>query len=149
VYTTSLFLKHRKEYLLDYDLSAIDIGSPPKTGALSDQKAHSASPLQRWWYERLVDGHITADLTKWETEIPTDALHEDYITFCQRQGYKRPKTSSEFGKALKEWIPGVEKARPSKNKNRKYVYRISTLEVCRRQYDRLTMGTNQWDDVGL
>ena len=41
------------QYLLDYDLSATDVGSPPKTAALMDQKRHSSSALQRWWYERL------------------------------------------------------------------------------------------------
>ena len=135
------------QYLLDYDLSAIDVGSPPKTNALMDQKAYSASPLQNWWYERLVDGHITSERTKWDTEIPTDTLYEDYITFCQKLGIKRPKSPSAFGKELKALVPALERARPSNKKSRKYVYRLGELEVCRRNFDRLTMSTHDWDEA--
>jgi len=135
------------QYLLDYDLSATDVGSPPKTNALMDQKAYTASPLQSWWYERLVDGHITSERTKWDTEIPTDTLHEDYITFCQNQGIKRPKAPSAFGKELKALVPELERARPSNKKSRKYVYRLGELDVCRRNFDRLTMSSHHWDEA--
>ena len=135
------------QYLLDYDLSATDVGSPPKTDGLMDQKAYSASPLQAWWYERLVDGHITSERTKWDTEIPTDTLHEDYITFCQKQGIKRPKPPSAFGKELKALVPELERARPSNKNSRKYVYRLGELDVCRRNFDRLTMSSHDWDEA--
>ena len=79
----------------------------------------------------MVDGHITSDRTKWDTEIPTDTLHEDYITFCQKQGIKRPKPPSAFGKELKALVPELERARSSNKKSRRYVYRLSELDVCR------------------
>ncbi len=46
------------DYLLDYEPYGIDVGQPPRTLALMDQKVHSYSSVQSWWYERLMGGHL-------------------------------------------------------------------------------------------
>jgi hypothetical protein len=131
-------------YLLDYDLYGIDVGRPPRTSALMDQKAHSSSSVQGWWYERLMEGHLTSEVKKWDAEISTDTLYEDYRDFNQKMGVKRPSAPSAFGKSLRALIPTLERSRPSKGKGRSYVYRIPPLETCRRQFDLHTMGNHDW-----
>jgi hypothetical protein len=135
-------------YLLDYDLYGIDVGRPPRTSALLDQKAYSSSPVQSWWYERLMDGYLTSERTKWDAEISTDTLYEDYRDFSQSMGVRRPLAPSAFGKSLKALIPGLERDRPSKGKSRGYVYRMPPLETCRRYFDIYTMGSHDWPEAG-
>ena len=132
------------QYLLDYDLSVTDVGSPPKTAALMDQKRHSSSPLESWWYERLSEGQITAEQKTWKTEFSTTLLYEDYVEFSKDLGVKRRLPQSAFGKQLKALVPDLERCRVTRGKSREWVYRLSTLKDCRRHFDRLTMGGNDW-----
>ena len=132
------------QYLLDYDLSATDVGSPPKTAALMDQKRHSSSALQTWWYERLSEGQITAGQKTWKTEFSTTLLYEDYVVFSQNLGVKRRLPQSAFGKQLKALVPDLDRCRVTRGRSREWVYRLSTLKDCRRHFDRLTMGGNDW-----
>jgi hypothetical protein len=132
------------QYLLDYDLSVTDVGSPPKTAALMDQKRHSSSPLESWWYERLSEGQITAEKKTWKIELSTTLLYEDYVVFSQNLGVKRRLPQSAFGKQLKALVPDLERCRVTRGKSREWVYRLSTLKDCRRHFDRLTMGGNDW-----
>ncbi len=131
--------------LLSFDLTGIDVGSPPRTNALLKQKAFSASPLQKWWYERISDGHILSDQSKWETEIRCSALHEDYLLFTRTHGVKYPLAPSAFGKALRDICPSLTRARPSDDKKRYYIYRLDTLDICRQDFDRITMSQHDWD----
>ena len=96
-----------------------------------------------------MDGYITSQHTKWETEINTSTLHEDYIDFSQKQGIRYRLAQSTFGKELKILTPGLQRGRAAKGRSRQYVYRISSLEACRQHYDRLTMGTNDWQNDDL
>ena len=68
------------QYLLDYDLNGISLGSPPSTQALSNQKHHSSSLIQKWWFERLMEGHITSDSSNWKPHIRSDELYQDYLS---------------------------------------------------------------------
>jgi len=131
-------------YLLEYDLSGIDLGSPPRTEALRDQKEHSASPVQNWWLERLMDGYTTSDGTDWKSDIRADALYENYCDVSEKVGIKRRVASMAFGKELKTLIPGLERDRIQKQKNRYWAYRIPDLQACRRHFDHITRSDHDW-----
>jgi hypothetical protein len=131
-------------HLLDYDLAGTAVGSPPRTAALGDQKGHSASPVQNWWFERLMDGHITSDEARWKPDIRTETLYEDYINFSEKIGVKRRANQIAFGKELKTIIPHFERCRITKGKHRYWAYRIPSLDACRRQFDLLTKGEHDW-----
>jgi hypothetical protein len=131
-------------YLLEYDLAGAAVGSPPRTTALEDQKQHSASPVQNWWFEKLMDGCTTSENSAWKAVIPTDTLYEDYVDFSQNIGVKRRVAQSAFGKELKTLIPDFERCRITKGKSRNWVYRIPALEACRRHFDLLTRSEHDW-----
>ena len=131
-------------YLLEYDLAGAAVGSPPRTTALEDQKQHSASPVQNWWFERLMDGCTTSEISTWKAVIPTDVFYEDYVDFSQNIGVKRRVTQSAFGKELKTLIPDFERCRITKGKSRNWVYQIPALEACRRHFDLLTRSKHDW-----
>lgn len=131
-------------YLLEYDLAGASVGSPPRTTALGDQKQHSASPVQSWWFERLLDGCTTSESAAWEADIQTVILYDDYVQFSKKIGLKWRVTQSAFGKELKTLIPDFERCRVTKGKSRIWVYRILALEVCRRHFDLLTRSEHDW-----
>ena len=131
-------------YLLEYDLSGIALGSPPQTQALQDQKTYSASPVQNWWLERLIDGHTMSEGNNWVTEVHTERLYEDYYECSEKIGIKRRASSMGFGKELRKLIPEFERVRIQKDKQRHWVYRISDLEECRRHFDLITRGEHDW-----
>jgi hypothetical protein len=131
-------------YLLEYDLAGTNLGSPPRTAALRDQKEHSASPVQNWWLERLMDGYTTSDGTDWKPDIRTDTLYEDYCEVSTMVGIKRRVASMAFGKELKTLIPGLERFRTQKHKNRYWAYQIPDLQACRRHFDHITGSDHGW-----
>ena len=131
-------------YLLEYDLAGTNLGSPPRTEALRDQKEHSASPVQNWWFERLMDGYTTSDGTEWKPDMRTDTLYEDYCEVSKMVGIKRRVASMAFGKELKTLIPGLERVRTQKHKNRYWAYRIPDLQACRRHFDHITRSDHDW-----
>jgi len=131
-------------YLLEYDLAGTNLRSPPRTEALRDQKAHSASPVQNWWLERLVDGHTVSDGSNWTTDIRTDTLYRDYCDVSETVGIKRRASSMAFGKELKMLIPEFERVRIQKNKSRYWVYQISDLQTCRHHFDQITRSEHDW-----
>jgi hypothetical protein len=131
-------------YLLNYDLAGTTVGSPPRTNALRDQKEHSASPVQNWWFGRLMDGHTTSDGANWKTKIRTDTLYEDYFGFSEKIGVKRRVTNVSFGKELKILSPDFERVRITNGKHRYWAYRIPDLESCRRHFDLRTGSEYDW-----
>ena len=45
-------------YLLNFDLSQVDLRTIPKTAALLDQQIESMTPEQAWWFETLMRGAL-------------------------------------------------------------------------------------------
>ena len=131
-------------YLLEFDLSGIDLGKPPQTQALCDQKEYSASPLQSWWFEKLMDGETIKDSTKWADQIRTEALYEDYCETCETLGVKRRLSPNAFGKELRKLAPGFEKIRITERGNRKWSYSIPGLDSCRNHFELITRHKHDW-----
>ena len=131
-------------YLLEYDLVGTSVGSPPRTTALEDQKQHSASPVQSWWFERLMDGHTKSEGSIWKTDIHTDTLYEGYVDFSKNIGVQRRASNIAFGKELKVLIPDLDKHRINEGKTRHWAYLIPDLLTCRRHFDLLTMSEHDW-----
>jgi len=131
-------------YLLEYDLAGTSVGLPPQTTALEDQKQYSASPIQSWWFERLMDGHTKSEGSIWKTDIRTDTLYEGYVEFSENIGVRRRASNIAFGKELKALIPDLVKNRITKGAIRHWAYLIPDLQTCRRHYDYLTRSEHDW-----
>ncbi len=131
-------------YLLDYDLTGIDLGSFPDTQALQDQKTYSATPVQQWWFERLTDGATLSEGRTWLSEIPIDRIYGDYREVATSVGVKRLLSKTGFGKELKRLAPGIKRKRSSKGKNRDWLYELPGLDECRRNFDQLTRSKHDW-----
>ncbi len=131
-------------FLLNYDLEGVDLGKFPQTDALREQKILSMTPVQRWWFDRLMDGAVTSDDSKWINQVETHAVHEDFLKHSSAIGYSRRSSETELGIALNKLVPGLDRKRRSRNKDRNWCYVFPDLPECRAHFDRLTGNRNPW-----
>lgn len=148
--------------LLDtWDISDFNVRDVPQTEALKDQKRLSLSPFEQWWFERLCDGNITTDYDGWPEKVPTDILHIDYLTYCDRMRYQYRDTKNTLSKKLMRLNPGMINLPPFKWKVKEYDERdgmgvvkskskrgksLPDLATCRSNWDEV-YGSQPWDAV--
>src|SRR5262249_47330144 len=56
-------------FLLNYDLTGVNLRAIPKTAALQDQKIRSMDVIERWWFDVLKRGYIKLSMIEWTMPI--------------------------------------------------------------------------------
>ena len=86
-------------YLLNFDLSQVDLRTVPKTAALLDQQLESMTPEQAWWFEALMRGALPS--RPQGINEPRVCLKDDlfnlYILHARIQGISRRSTETKIG----------------------------------------------------
>jgi phage/plasmid-associated DNA primase len=131
--------------LLGYDYSGVNLRQPPMTAGLFDQKRHSMDPAARWWFDRLMTGHILPSLypagEDWPTEIPRQELWQDYTATIEGIGTRSDRaTQTELGQKLKKFLPEgfpreVRRSMPGCEKSVRF-YGLPTRTECRDHFAR-------------
>ena len=134
------------DFLMNYDLHGVALGKFPKTSALQEQKLHSMTPVQKWWFDRLMDGTVCSEDRKWINAVATHMVHEDFVKHSSGIGYSRRSTQTELGAALKKLVPGLDKKRRGNGQNRHWHYIFPDLAECRAAFDRLMGAKNPWPE---
>ena len=133
-------------FLLHYPINKAAIRKPFRTAALSEQIAHSLSPIEEWFFDMLEDGVLTQD-GNGEGICLTYLLHDDYVKKTS-YGRKRPYGKSRFGSWLHTKVPGLKKLRlkPEDDGTRVAYYQFPPLEECRKAFDsqRTWPEPNEW-----
>ena len=100
-------------FLLDRDLSGLELRRIPRTDALAEKQLRSLDSVGQWLYAALDAGGFEeqgtggiAEFCSWPTESAITEVHACYLFYCKRHSYLRPAPSSGFGKRLKELLPG-------------------------------------------
>lgn len=91
--------------LLTYPLPGYNVRSVPKTDALSDQKVHSLSPEEEWWYNKLCDGRVFSGLDEWPTSVTRTELFDDYASHMQKIGRNFRASPTVIGRFLHRVTP--------------------------------------------
>ena len=91
-------LRHR-------DLSAYRPHEIPVTEALRQQKILSLAPHEKWWLQKLNDGRLLPGHEGWRTEVPRDALYDDYIAVTGKAGVSPRAIATEVGIHLMKLLP--------------------------------------------
>ncbi len=134
-------------FLMNYDLSGIDLRDYPQTSALMEQKLHSMPPVEQFWYSRLESGILINGSTKWDVEAPVKSLYRDFVSFCIDVGVRHKPCDSEFGIQLRKIVPKLSNAKGSKSKygeHRPNVYRVPELAECREKFCELMNYKIEW-----
>jgi hypothetical protein len=91
-------------FLLDVDVSQVNLKVPPVTEGLDEQKLESLTPVQAWWHECLSEGRIVGAGTslEWGDEVPTVVLSAAVSSYYRMQGVRnRVPTLRNIMKELK------------------------------------------------
>jgi len=139
-------------YLMNYDLSDIDLRKFPQTAALREAKLLSASPAQKFWYNVLETGclHYSIEDGWGEGAVRTDYLHESYVGFVNNMGIKHKASDTELGMQLKKMLPadGFKKERRTVSEYsrtaRKNCYVFPSLAESRKAYERFINSEIDW-----
>jgi len=136
-------------YLLDFDLSGIDINAAPNTQALVDQKVQSLDNVHTWWLNCLEQGVIAgADFEDWPPHVECSRMQAAFRRFCQdRRVTARLPDPRAFGKELKKCAPSVEHVRKSRQSDgsQPYVYTLPAIDKARADWDTFIGRKGEWE----
>jgi len=140
------------KYLLDFDLSKVDLRRIPVTEALFDQKLKSLGDVESWWYDRLWSGSVLTAHIAWETIVPREAMRNAYWTHSKETGWRRRATQEDFRKRLSKMVP-VGESRPWMNdsssvdptaRRRTWCYTLPALAEAREAFTQYAGWVPAW-----
>jgi hypothetical protein len=156
---TSGGLEALLHYLLDYDLSTINLRQIPRTPALFEQITASMSAFDKFWLDRLTSGELFELVTNralsgfietfgcyntdWPAEVRVADLNTEFQLYCKELNVRYRTTNTQMGKALSQSCPSVERKRGSTGR-RDYYYQIPSLQVCRTEFERRVKMKIDW-----
>ncbi|MFV1851626.1 MAG: primase-helicase family protein [Thalassospira sp.] len=139
-------------YLLSFDLDSVNLNDIPKTAALADQKLASLSPEESWWLNCLRRGFVQYNSegggsAMWSDYVAVEDAYANYLAWVTARGRRFPLTEEMFGRTINKLVPGIEKGRKRISGNRKYVYHMPKLEVCRDAFAEMIRTPIDWSEV--
>lgn len=140
---------HLLRYLLNFDLSTVDVNCAPQTQALLDQKIATMEPMPNWWHDCLSEGSVASgDFGgAWPTVVPTHRLRTAFEAWARRHNIKsRLKSDVEFGKKLKSMAPSILHKKIRVDGHLNYGYEFPSLDKVREDWDAFVGHTEQWGE---
>ncbi|MCR4345700.1 MAG: hypothetical protein NUV55_00620 [Sulfuricaulis sp.] len=133
-------------YLLDFDLTGIDLNEAPATQGLLDQKHASLGMTEEWWLECLRDGKIVGgDFDGWPETTDTEQLRQAFSRHAKTRGIRsRLPEATAIGRALAK-CAGVERKRVRHGEKLGYAYSIPALGTARDSWERYIGHRVEWE----
>lgn len=135
-------------YLMDFDLTNIDVNTAPKTDALGEQKVESLEPFHQFWMDSLKDGRLAeSDFSQdWATAVPKDGVRIAYERYLKRRQIgSRAPTRSAIGKLIFRCLPVLKSQRLSGEEGRNWFYILPELDVARTHFEKFIGHKIDWD----
>ena len=137
-------------FLLNYDLTGINLRKVPQTDALLEQKLLSLDSVGKYWYDILRDGAFEGEDRDWSQgplTIRTRTVQDAYVAHAMRTGPGHRASDAELGKQLRKYCPGLDKQRRSAafGFGREWHYEFPDLEDCRKQFGEAIGSQLEWD----
>ena len=142
---------HLLRYLLDFDLTSIDVNDPPATQGLIDQKHASLDPLPEWWLDclssnSLVGGTWDGDLPP---EIPSNRMREAFENWARGRNIRqRLPGRKDFNALMGQMAPHLPyaKSRPEDPKDSTYAFKNPGIAALRQDWETYIGGSHRWDE---
>lgn len=138
------------DYLLNFDLSKVNLRKVPNTSELFNQKLNSLDSLQSWILTVLEEGALPgyADV---DNACPTHIMFEDYIRHSKNIGINHRKIQTQVGIFLNKLFPNLKKIRgdcmdpegPTSSKANYYLF--PSLKECREAFEKQIGTEIKWD----
>lgn len=130
---------HLLRYLLDFDLSGLDLNAAPATQGLSEQKHHTLDPFHQWWFDCLEEGAlIGSESSAWPVEQNCERFRAAFRRYVKERNIRsRVPEDRAIGRLLKACAPSVLKKRATRTEDgQPYVYVIPPIDAVRQEWDR-------------
>jgi hypothetical protein len=135
------------DFLLGFDLSAVNLRQIPQTAALLDQKIASMSPELGWILDPLRSGRLPSGCPE-DNQCPVDVLFDSYVQPANRQGARRRSIETAIGALLKKTFPTLRRIGATVEDERAYVYRFPPLPECRKRFGEPMQSSIDWGSPG-
>jgi hypothetical protein len=143
--------------LLEYDGSRVDLWTVPKTEALDDQKVHSMTQVERFWFGCLKIGsqvggrwdqyaECQIGSGEWDTVVSASALYDTYVERSKQAGVTRRAMEMDLADALKRMAPRVGHERVWSGGRQVRGWTFPPLKECREAFDQYMKWTYPWPD---
>jgi bifunctional DNA primase/polymerase-like protein/uncharacterized protein DUF5906 len=131
-------------YLLDYDLTGIDVSGAPSTAGLMEQKHASLDAFPGWWLTCLHDGKLVGG--DFETAWPTECDKERFRSAFRRYAKDRNvrgwiPDDRALGRMLQKFAPSVTVGRLGSG----YTYKLPSLEAARAEWSAYIGHAVKWE----
>lgn len=144
-------------YLLQYDISQVNLRSIPQTEALLKQKELSANPVQKFWKEILLEGQLLPTHEGWENTVAKDDLYHYFVEKVKSSGIEKSNWQAQFSAKLNEICPHIATQKKTVQQydpqsgcamnKRRWCYVFPPLDVCRKEYERIMKHSIQWPSL--
>lgn len=141
---------HLLRFLMDFDLSAVDVNAAPTTQGLIDQKHATLEPVQEWWLDCLSSNSLAG--SEWDgalpAMIPTNRMREAFERWARGRNIRqRLPGRNEMLRLLTQIAPSLVKvkARPEDPEDSTYSFKNPGIEQLRMDWDAYIGGQNDWD----
>jgi hypothetical protein len=139
-----------------FDLSTVDVYTPPKTAALLEQKEQSMEPHEKWWLECLREGRIRHaqeqdewdefERCGWPEKVLKDDLWESYSMWAKEHNVRsQRRTRQQLHTWLRKLMPEMWETRLGGG-DRKRVFILPGLDACREAFERRMAQTIDWGE---
>lgn len=141
---------HLLRFLLDFDLSSVDVNAAPDTRGLLDQKLAGLDPLPKWWHECLVEGSIAGgdfngDLPE---SVSTNRMREAFTRWAKQHNvFSRLPDAKVFRGKLRDMAPSVGYSRARVDGARDYIYTLPPLAELRAEWTKYIGHEENWEEA--
>jgi len=135
---------HLLRFLLDFDISGLDINEAPATQGLIDQKHASLEPVQEWWLDCLETGELLGG--DFSGTIPdriiTDQAYNAFSKWAKQRNIRSRLPSHKT--FVEDMRPFMEKKRARVDGKPEYAFINPDLEHLRGRWDTFIGGAHTW-----
>jgi len=138
------------DYLLNFDLSKVNLRKIPNTSELLSQKLNSLESLPSWVLTILEEGVLPgyADVAN---ECPTFVMCKNYVQHSKNSGFRYRKIQTQVGMFLNKLFPNLRKTRGDyidpkiQTSSKVNFYSFPPLKECRKAFEKLIGSEMNWD----
>ena len=142
--------------MLDMDISGYDLGKLSDTEGLLEQKIHTMTTAQTYWFERLQEGQPLSEYIQNEAafdafsddwgDVDSEKQYEDYLIHTEKKKERYPLSKTQFGLFIKKACPDVKKYLKRDGDKRKWRRQFPHLDDCRGAFEKNIKTKIPWDE---
>lgn len=131
-------------YLLNFDLSTVEVNNPPATEALIEQKEESYDYFESFFSECLFEGRIVGHFGDdgWPERIRTSELLDAYKKHAKANGCRFVDSVWKLTKKIRDFVDSTKVVAYGEERHRSYF--LKSLQECRDLWDKRKGVTTDW-----